>query len=92
MLRAAPASRKGQRSRHSAWIGRNYADDESIEIDDRPNGRQRAFSPLLHVFLNGFGEKSVLGSIEEPEKYTEVVGAGLAQVVQEACAAIGSPK
>jgi hypothetical protein len=45
----------------------------------------------LSEFLNGFGENSVLGSIEEPEKYTEVVGAGLAQVVQQACAAIGSP-
>jgi hypothetical protein len=45
----------------------------------------------LSEFLNGFGEDSVLGSIEEPEKYTEVVGAGLAQVVQQACAAIGSP-
>ena len=46
----------------------------------------------LATFLNGFGEKSVLGSIEETEKYTEVVGAGLAQVVDDVCAAIPDPK
>jgi len=46
----------------------------------------------LSDFLNGFGEKSVLGSIEDPDKYTDVVGAGLAQVVHDVCAAIPDPK
>jgi len=46
----------------------------------------------LSAFLNGFGEASVLGSIETPDKYTDTIGAGLAQAVAFACADIPGPK
>jgi hypothetical protein len=46
----------------------------------------------LYDFLSSFGEKPVLGSIEEPEKYTEVVGDTLAKAVEDACAEVGAPK
>ena len=45
----------------------------------------------LAEFLNGFGKPAVLGSILEPDLYTEVVGEGLAQAVQQACAEVPNP-
>jgi hypothetical protein len=46
----------------------------------------------LAEFLGGFGKPAVLGSILEPDKYTEVVGDGLAKAIEHACADVPGPE
>lgn len=46
----------------------------------------------LYQFMNAFGEPAIMGDIDEPGQYKEVVGGALAQVIKSTCDEIAVPK